>query len=142
MAGGCLVKHLSNTQMTCSLSSGESELHGIAQGMVQSLGIQSLMADMGWTLPITVRSEATAAIGIASRKGIGQIRHLDVRDLWILDKVRSKQVGFKTVLGADNPADVFTKYVERSIIQNAMSTVHVVQMTRRPACAPAAMGAS
>ena len=29
MVGGCLVKHWSNTQTTISLSSGESELHGI-----------------------------------------------------------------------------------------------------------------
>ena len=141
MVGGCLVKHWSKKQTTISLSSGESELHGIAQGMAQSLGIQSLMADMGWRLPIVVHSDATAAIGIARRKGLGKIRHLDVTDLWIQDKVRSKQVGLKKVLGTDNPADIFTKCVERSILQKAMATMNMVQMTGRPACAPAAMGA-
>ena len=45
--------------------------------------IQPRMADMGWKLPITVHSDATAAIGIARRKNLGKIRHLDVTDLWI-----------------------------------------------------------
>ena len=62
-------------------------------------------------------------------------------DLCIQDKVKSKQVRLKKVLGTDNPADIFTKYVERSILQKAMSTMNMVQMTGRPACAPAAMGA-
>ena len=109
VVGGCLVKHWSKTQTTISLSSGESELHGIAQGMAQSLGIQSLMADMGWKLPSVVHSDATAAIGIARRKGLGKIRHLDVTDLWIQDKAKPKQVGLTKVLGTDNPADIFTK---------------------------------
>ena len=68
---------------TISLSSGESELHGIASGCAQTLGVQSLMRDMGWSMPITVHSDATAAIGIARWKSLGKIRHLDVTDLWI-----------------------------------------------------------
>ena len=107
MVGGCLVKHWAKTQTTISLSSGKSEFHGIANGMARALGIQSLMNDMGWKLPVTVHSDATAAIGIARRKGLGKIRHLDVTDLWIQDKVRSKSIGLKKVLGADNPADMF-----------------------------------
>ena len=78
------------------------------------------MAEMGWKLPIVVHSDATAAIGIARRKGLGKIRHLDVMDLWLQDKVRAKQVGLKQILGTDQPADIFTKYVERPILQKAM----------------------
>ena len=99
------------------------------------------MADLGWKLPIAVHSDATASIGIARRKGPGKIRHLDVTDLWIQDKVKSKQVVLNRVLGADNPTDVFTKYVKPSNIQTALSAIHMVRMTGRPACAPKVMGA-
>ena len=78
--------------------------------MAESQGIQSLMADMVWKLRIIVHSDATAAIGIARRKRLGKIRHLDVTDLWIENRVRSERVGLKKVLGTDNPADIFTKY--------------------------------
>ena len=95
------------TKTTISLSSGESELHGIAQGMAKSLQLQSLMANMGWKLPITVHSDATAAIGIACRKSVGKFRHPAVTDLWMQDNVKSKKVGLTNVLGTDNPADIF-----------------------------------
>ena len=59
-------------------------------------------------MPTTVHSNATAAIGIARHKGLGKICHLDVTDLWIQDKIRSKQIRLLKVLGADHVADVFT----------------------------------
>ena len=108
MLGGCIVNHWSKTQTTISLSSGEAELHGIAQGIAQALGLQSLMRDLGWSIKVRVLSDATAAIGIARCKGLGKIRHLDTTDLWIQDKIRSKQVVLDKVLGSENPADMFT----------------------------------
>ena len=86
----CYVKHLAKTQTTTSLSSGEAELHGIAYGAAQAMEIRSLCKDMGWNVGIMLHSDATAAIGIARRKGLGKIRHLDCTDLWIQRKIWSK----------------------------------------------------
>ena len=79
-------------------------------------------------MPITVHSDATAAIGIARRKGLGKIRHLDVTDLWIQDKIRSKQIRLLKVLGADNVADIFTKYVDRSTLEKALKNMNVISV--------------
>ena len=98
------------------------------------------MRDMGWTVPITVHSDATAAIGIARRKGLGKIRHLDVTDLWIQDNIRSKQIKLLKVLGTENIADVFTKYVGRATLEKTLANMCVFKVAGRPACAPAAMG--
>ena len=141
MLGNCCVKHWSKTQSTISLSSGEAELHGIAYGMAQALGIQALMHDLGWNAKVRVHSDATAAIGIARRKGLGKIRHLDVTDLWIQDKVRSKQILLSKVLGTENSADVLTKYVDRATMDKALQKMGLVRLSGRPACAPVAMGA-
>ena len=123
-----------------SLSSGEAELHGIAQGCAQALGLQSLLRDLGWEVTINVWSDATAAIGTARRKGLGKIRHLDCTDLWVQDKIRSKQILLQKVLGAANPADVMTKYVDRKTLDMAMPKLGLYAATGRPACAPIAMG--
>ena len=48
----------------------------------------------------------TPAIGIARRKGLGKIRHLDVTDLWIADKSCSKQIRLLKILGANHVADM------------------------------------
>ena len=141
MVGGCLLKHWRKAQTTISLSSGEAELHGIAYGAAQAIGLPSLLKDLGWKIRIRIHSDATAAIGICRRKGIGNIRHLATTDLWIQDKVRSKQLELCKILGTDNPADVLTKYVNRQIMTAALAKLGLVPTSGRPASAPAAMGA-
>ena len=79
--GGCSVKHRSNTQPTVALSSSEAELHGIAAGIAQGMGLQALARDLGFEAPLTLHSDATAAIGIARKSGMRKIRHLDCTDL-------------------------------------------------------------
>ena len=137
----CLeVEHWSKTQGTISLSSGEAELHGIAHGAAQALGIQSIMKDAGWAVDVHLHSDATAAIGIARRKGLGKHRHLDTTDLWIQDKIRSKKMQLSKVLGTDNMADVMTKYVEKTIMDAALAKMSIVRKDGRLASAPDAVG--
>ena len=92
MISGCCIKHWSNTQTTISLSSGEAELHVIAYGTAQALGFQNLVKDAGWNIDVRLHSDTTATIGIARRKGLGKIRHLDCTDLWIQDRIRSENM--------------------------------------------------
>ena len=140
MLGQCFIKHWSKTQTTVSLSSGEAELHGICYGASQALGLQALLKDIGWTVRIRIHSDATAAIGMCRRKGLGKVRHLATSDLWIQERVRSKEIELQKILGIDNPADVLTKYVDRSAMEKAMHRLSMVRLDGRPACAPVAMG--
>ena len=91
MLGSHAVRHWSRTQATIALSSGEAELGGIGVGIAEALGVQSLARDLGWTYEIRVHSDASAAIGIARRRGLGKVRHLDVTDLWIQEQIRAKK---------------------------------------------------
>ena len=135
------MKHWSKTQSTISLSSGEAELHGIALGCTQRLGIQSLLKDIGWTLKLHVFSDASAAIGIARRKSLGRVRHLDCTDLWIQDAIRSGRISLSKDPGAENPADMLTKYVDRKILDKALKQLNLIPTDGRAASAPQAMGA-
>ena len=89
MRGEHCVRHWSSTQTTIALSSGEAELSGIAKAMTYALGFQHMAKDLGFTFSIDVYSDAVAAIGIARRRGVGKIRHLDTTDLWVQAKIRS-----------------------------------------------------
>ena len=91
-------------------------------------------------MPLHVHSDATAAIGIARRKGLGTIRHLDVTDLWIQDRIRSKAITLSKVLGTENMADVFTKYVDKKVMESAILRMGLRTASGRPASAPIAMG--
>ena len=137
MIGGNNVKHWSKTQTTIALSSGEAELNGIGQGMAQGLGIQSLCRDLGFHYGLRVHTDATAAIGIARRRGMGKIRHLDCTDLWVQEVVRTGRAELLKVPGADNPADVLTKYVEKPLMTKMLNKMGMKSLTGRAKCAPA-----
>ena len=86
LLGKSNVKHWSKTQSTIALSSGEAELHGIAAGITQGLGMQSIARDLGISIGIRIHTDATAALGICRRRGLGKIRHLDVTDHWCQER--------------------------------------------------------
>ena len=96
--------------------------------------------DLGFSLKIRVHTDATAAIGICRRRGLGKVRHLDVADLWAQEKVRNGAITLVKVAGADNPADIMTKHVERVILQKMLPKINMVSMTGRTECAPAIAG--
>ena len=142
MIGGCMVKRWSKTQSTIALSSGEAELSGIGSGMAQAIGIKPLAADMGWTLHLRVHSDATAAIGISKRRGLGKIRHLHTADLWVQEKVRSKAITLIKVLATEIPADAFTKYLDKASMEKEIGKMQCEYRTGRAKLAPGTMGLS
>ena len=140
MMGKHTIKQWSKTQTTLALSSGKAELHGIAAGAAQALGMQTILADLGFRVNIVLHTDATAAIGIARRKGMGRIRHLDVSDLWVQDKVRSGAIGLVKIPGDQNPADALTKYVDYGILRKSLATMGLEFRDGRPDSAPAIAG--
>ena len=135
--GQHLIKHWSTTQSTVALSSAEAELTGISKGAAQGLGLQTIAADLGITLSIKVLSDATAAIGISRRRGLGKVRHLATADLWMQDRIRKNDFSLEKILGADNPADMLTKHVSRDLLEKHMLTLGLFYEDGRAESAPA-----
>ena len=119
-----------------ALSSGEAELTGIVRGASEALGLKSVAADLGRYWRITLYSDATAAIGICRRRGLGKIRHLARADLWVQDKVKNKEFGLDNILGAENPADLLTKYLDGALQDKHVSTLGLKFEEGRAASAP------
>ena len=135
--GGSNVKQWSKTQTTIALPSGEAELHGTNSGITQGLGLQSTAKDLSFDLTVRAHSDATAALGIYRRRGLGIIWHLDVADLLPQDKVRSGVIKLCKILGAEDPANIMTNYVEKPLLENMWSKMNIFVMEGRTACAPA-----
>ena len=70
------------------------------------MGLRSLSADLGIQMTIEIKTDAAAAIGICRRRGLGKVRHLHTADLWIQDKIRTKDFLLSKVPGTANPADM------------------------------------
>ena len=69
MLGGHLLKSCSKTQVLTALSSGESEFYGALKASAEGLGALSILRDYGISLRGQVFGDASAALGIISRKG-------------------------------------------------------------------------
>ena len=136
MRGNHCIKYWSVTQSTVALSSGEAELGGICRGASIGLGLQSLAADLGIPLDLEIFTDATAAIGICRRRGLGKIRHLATADLWVQDRLRRGDFKLTKVLGTDNPADMLTKHVPRDVMLRHMERVSIAAESGRAKSAP------
>ena len=116
-SGGCVmigmhcIRTWSSTQPSVTLSSGEAEFYGLVKAAGAGLGHQSLMKDVGIELPVSVWTDSSAALGIASRSGLGKLRHLETHTLWVQEKVRVGAIQVRKVRGEVNPADLFTKHL-------------------------------
>ena len=84
-----------------------------------------------------MHSDASAAIGICRRKGLGKVRHLATADLWIQDKIKEKDLRLEKVLGKDNPADLLTKYLDATSQNKHIERLQLVEESGRAATAPA-----
>ena len=91
----------------------------------EGLGFVTMGKDCGLSLDARIHVDATAAIGIAKRKGLGKIRHLDTQALWIQDAVRSRRVQLEKVLGTQNPADLMTKHPDQQKLDGNLKILNI-----------------
>ena len=72
-------------------------------------GIQSLLRDMGMQVEVHMCTDSGAAKGMASRRGLGAARHIEVHQVWLQGKVGDGTIKLNLVLGINNQADALTK---------------------------------
>ena len=119
------MKSWSKTISTLALSSGESELAALAKGAAEGLGIESILGDFGITVKVELHSDATAAIGIAGRQGLGRIRHVAVADLWVQQRLKAGDFKVFKVNGLENIPDSMTKALDAVKITEFLKLMNV-----------------
>ena len=100
------------------------------------MGVQSILRDYGMDSSLVVKSDATAAIGMCKREGLGRVRHLATGDLWVQQLIKRKGVILEKCPTAVNPADLLTKGVSREKLQSLLPLVHMQAQGGRPDIAP------
>ena len=120
MLGAHIIKSWSVNQAVVALSSGEAEYYGMVKGASNALGINSMLRDMGITANVALFTDSSAAKGIASRRGLGKIRHIEVNQLWLQDQVARNKIQLFKVRGEDNFADSLTKHAGTERVSQTM----------------------
>lgn len=75
--------HKELTQSRIALNSAEAEHFGGVKTACKTLGIASLLRDVGQKVKLRMIMYASAALGIAQRYGVGKVRYISSSILWL-----------------------------------------------------------
>ena len=119
MRGRHLIKCWAKAQHVVSLSSAEAELYSAVKAASEMIGIKSVMGDMGMSCSMVLAVDASAAIGMMNRTGLGKAKHIETQFMWVQEKIKHGTFELVKVGTAKNPADIFTKQLaERAMIEH------------------------
>ena len=80
----------SKIQTLFALSSGGRGFYAALGASAEGLGFMSLMGDFGYEATGEALGDASAALGVINRRGLGRTRHIDTGLLWIQQTAAEK----------------------------------------------------
>ena len=128
MMGIHCVKTWSSSQGAIALSSAEAEFYGMVEAVTRAKGLGSLAQDLGFSnisSVVQLGTDSSAAKSFVCRRGLGKMRHLDIRDLWLQKEVADGKLEVSKVLGIDNPADLMTKILGIKDIRDRLGRMNI-----------------
>ena len=112
--GGCTMLTYSRTQGSLALSSAEAEGYALGSGACEGLFICTVAKELSVDLKLVVYSDSTATISQHSKMGLGRMKHVELRFLFVKDLVKREKLSLCKVLGTDNPPDLGTKVLDEA----------------------------
>ncbi|CAK0818942.1 unnamed protein product, partial [Prorocentrum cordatum] len=113
---GFFGSHLLETQVASqpvvALSSGEAEFYAIGRGAASAIMMRQFYQQCGIEVASKVHSDSNAGRAIATRIGSGKVRHLQIRDLWVQERVRLGELQLGRVDTESNRSDLGTKHLD------------------------------
>ena len=119
------IRTSSTTQTVVALSSAEAEFYGAVKTGSNLVGAKSMAQDLGLEMTLRLWLDSSAALGVASRRGVGRIRHLHTAALWLQGCVSDRILQIKKVKGAGNIADLLTKHLASPRMKQLLGMMHL-----------------
>ena len=112
--GRHVLRTWASTQPTTATSSGEAQLMAMYEGAARGLGMKAVMHTCGFAPQlrmIRIWTDSSVAKSFVATRGLGKMRHLEVKLLFLQECVQKGRLNVGKVHGATNVADVLTKYL-------------------------------
>jgi len=106
---GFLLATWSRTQSVVAQSRCEAELLALNAGAVEGKLVASILKELKRRPILVLRTDSTSAANSTKRRGLGRMRHMDIRELWLQDEIRNGMLKIEHIEGLQNVADVLTK---------------------------------
>ena len=109
MFGGCRLHSHSRTTGQHALSSGESEIKSMSEVLKEVKLVQYNLEFCGMgLLPIVLHTDADVARVFCHKRGVGRMKHLDVRHCWLQEELEKGNFKVKRVDRKFNASDMLT----------------------------------
>eukprot|EP00439_Symbiodinium_sp_Y106_P052723 s3817_g7.t1 len=109
MVGGCLVGSYSRGLAMICLSSGEAEFNGGVMATSEGIFYKEVFDFLRVPLKLRVWLDSSAARGVYQREGVGKIRHLETKGLWVQQGLKERKFTLHAIATETNPSDIHTK---------------------------------
>jgi len=114
-----------------ALSTDEAEVYAIVIGSSIGLGMKPLLGDLGHRAKAKLSADATTGNSLASRRGLGQISHIEVSEIWIQGAVKKERIDLAKSKRPFDLAGLFTKHVDRSTLDKLAEGLGGLHSSRR-----------
>ena len=109
MAEGMRLHAHSRGQASVALSSCEAEVMAASEGIKEALLLQEVLMFVGLGhSEIEIKVDSRAAHAFFHRRGVGRMKHIDSRILWLQDLIAAGGVRLKKISRTQNLADMLT----------------------------------
>ena len=98
------------------------------EAVVRSKGLISLAKELGFldvVNTVHLGTDSNAAKSFVCRRGLGKMKHLEIRDLWLQKEVADGLLEVVKVRGDENPADLMTKILSTKDIRIRLSGMNL-----------------
>ena len=113
------------TQATIALSSAESEFFATGSATARGLQCKAYLTETERPCELDIYSDSSAGRGMCQRTGVGKVRHLELRFLWLQERMRLKVFRLNKETTEEMTADILTKYCEWPRIEKHCATLNL-----------------
>ena len=110
------------------MSSCESELVSLWTGAQEAMFTKALLAELDLHVRIVIYVDSSSCIAMMHKKGLGRLKHLDLKYLRLQDLVQEGVIEVRHVVSSRNLADVMTKYMAAAQMTQLLQPLGVAQV--------------
>ena len=115
-----------------TVASAETNFYAMVDAVLKVKWLTVVSQEIGFTAMegggVFLGSDRSAAKSFVSRRGLGEMRHIEIRDLWLQREVMKGLVKIEKIPGDDNRADLMTKFVNAETIDRRLKEMSLEKM--------------
>ena len=115
-------------QDVVSLSAPESEFYAMTTDGAHGIHTKNILSDLQVGVIVRLETDSTSASGICRRRGVGRLRYLHKKQVWLQDQVAARNVELGRVPSEDNEADLGMKDLERDRIKKCLTKMWMLSV--------------